>query len=144
MNDIVYTKMTYNEYYTGVSLVNSALSYKDGVLVVDKDKILGEVEKAESSMIAEVWKLQGGASQQNVQDIKSKYGTSSISGNDPIPKNDNYVKYAVNDDEIPKKIYGDNFKESKTPEVKISETKIAAEDIKFSLGIFSSTFFNCD
>ena len=104
MNKIVYNKMTYNEYYTGKSLVESALSYKDGVLVVDKNKMLGEVEKAGISMGMEVGRIEGGASQKTVQDIKNKYGSSSISGNDQVPKDDNYVKYSVSDDEIPKKI----------------------------------------
>ena len=83
MDDIVYKKMTYNEYHTEVSLVNSALSYKDGILVVDKNKMLGEVEKAGIAMGMEMGKIEGGASQQTVQDIKNKYGTSNISGNDP-------------------------------------------------------------
>ena len=46
-----------------------ALSYKDGVLVVDKNKMLGEVEKAGSAMVAEVGRIEGGASQQTIQDI---------------------------------------------------------------------------
>lgn len=97
MNDIVYTKMTYNELSTGKSLVESALSYKDGVLVVDKNKMLGEVEKAGSAMVAEVGRIEGGASQQTVQDLKNKYGTSKVSGNDQVPKGDAYKDYSVND-----------------------------------------------
>nr|MBP9479668.1 hypothetical protein [Sebaldella sp.] len=97
MNAIKLTKMTYNEYHTGVSLANSALSYKDGVLVVDKNKMLGEVEKAGISMGMEVGRIEGGLSQQTVQDLKSKYGTSNISGNDPIPSGDKFVDYNVND-----------------------------------------------
>jgi hypothetical protein len=102
MNAIVYSKMTYNEYYTGKSLVESALSYKDGVLVVDKNKMLGEVEKADSAKGMEVGRIEGGASQQTVQDIRNKYGSSSVSGSDTIPKDDSYTKYSVSDDEIPK------------------------------------------
>ncbi|MDR2878512.1 MAG: hypothetical protein LBV03_01170, partial [Fusobacteriales bacterium] len=97
MNAIVYSKMTYNEYYTGKSLVESALSYKDGVLVVDKNKMLGEVEKADTAKGMEVGRIEGGVSQQTVQDIKNKYGTSSISGSDTIPKDDVFTEYNVND-----------------------------------------------
>ncbi|MDR2879377.1 MAG: hypothetical protein LBV03_05645, partial [Fusobacteriales bacterium] len=104
MNAIVYSKMTYNEYYTGKSLVESALSYKDGVLVVDKNKMLGEVEKADSAKGMEVGRIEGGASQQTVQDIRNKYGSSSISGSDTIPKDDSYIKYSVSDDEISKNV----------------------------------------
>ena len=66
--------------------------------------MLGEVEKSGSSMGIEVGRIEGGAAQQTVQDIKSKYGTSSISGNDQVPRDDNYIKYSVSDNEIPKKI----------------------------------------
>ena len=109
MYDIVYGKMTYAELGTGMSLAYSAISYKDGVLVVDKKKMDQAVGTSNLSI---------GTTGLGLLDLQMALGNKAAieSGNnaknDVIPKSDSYNEYAVKDSEIPNKIVSDVNKNS--------------------------------